>query len=652
MTVTKATTTLELRAAELQRQSDAAASKLNRTMTVLRYYGWVQIARRATSVIRRRLIPSQRIDSAPVAGVTLNPAELIQHLAHSIIEHRKNHPSHVQVDLESGHFVLLNHAVKLYDRNGFNNHMLLQQTHLWRFQFHYHEFLLTAVAAGQWLEVESFLNKWLNDFSVEQVRVKDDAWHPYCISRRIVAWVWLLYGAVGGKQPDRFSPELTQRLLIGIVQQCEHLSTNLERDLGGNHLLENVTALAIAGSVIGCEFSLRWRTIATSVLEQQLPRQILSHGEHFERSPIYHGHVLGNLLRVEACGLVADADALVNVVQPYLEPMLQHLAAITHPDGEVPLFADSVFAESPSVSELLSTAQLNGREIPDFSTSMDQHLGGYRILQNDQTFAICDFGDIAADNLPAHGHCDALNLEVSVEGQRWIIDSGNYNYSDDSMRHYCRSSIAHNVVTASDLNQATVWDKFRMGQRPSIESVQRGSDDDWQWAAASHDGYRQIGIDQMRRIVALSNTALACCDNAFSRGNRYTGTLAGYLHFHPDVAVALKQSDPANRVFTFEISRSGTLRYLTILAQNTKIEEGWFCPEFGRRLVSSVIRYDLNETADFLGWVLHEPRISCEIGNSQSEPLITMGGVSTFGWSFARSAPIQTTPPSDHHRSI
>ena len=630
---TSETTTLELRAAKVQQESDEAASKVSRTLDVLRHYNWLQIARRATNLLKARLTRSKRIHLAPVATVRIRSNERVELLAHLIIDHRANHSSHTQVDLGRGRFVLMNHAVDLYDNSVLQNQALNRQTHLWRFQFHYHEFLLPQIAAGQWVNTEIFLNKWLDDFAPEKDIAKADAWHPYCISRRVQVWIWLLLGSRETDRNHRFSPALFQRLKSSLVQQCEHLRENLELDLGGNHLLENVTALAIASSVIETDCSNRWEASAARILAKQLPLQILPHGEHFERTPVYHGHMLGNLLKIEVSADIKSE--LRTVVTSFIDPMLQHLGAIVHPDGEVPLFADSVFAEAPSTKELLAYAQLSGREVSNFynpENVVREAQGQYRVLRNDDAFVICDFGPIAADNLPAHGHCDALNLEVSIANSRWIVDSGNFNYSDDSMRHYCRSSMAHNVVTVNHQNQASVWGKFRMGKRPNVGPIQQGEDDCWQWASASHDGYQQLGVGRLVRIVALSNNAVACFDHCSIEGRELSRNWIGYVHFHPEINLALDHSDPENRKFEFTASKAGTLKRLTVLANKATIEQGWYCTEFGKRLVSPVIRYNLTDTEEFLGWVLHEERISCEIVGSTCKLLTKIDGFESFRW--------------------
>ena len=312
---------------------------------------------------------------------------------------------------------MLNESVSL--PNGFDSSLLNQKSHLWRFQFHYHEFLLTQAAHGNWSDISSFLDAWLTRYSPDKVKCSEDVWHPYCISRRLVAWIWLLNVA----QNDESSLDalIVQRMLDSAIQQANYLSKNLERDLDGNHLLENVTALAIASGTIGSADAKQWSKLAARVLAVELEKQVLPHGEHFELSPMYHCQILSNLLRMEIC--CRDDKPLLSVVSPKIEPMLNFLGSIVHPDGEIPLFADSGFHEAPSVREISAVAELTGRSLSSNSRSQPfESMGGYRIFRGQRLFAVCDFGPIAAPRLPAHGHCDVTNLEVSVEGKRWIVD--------------------------------------------------------------------------------------------------------------------------------------------------------------------------------------------------------------------------------------
>ena len=313
--------------------------------------------------------------------------------------------------------------------------------------------------------------------------------------------------------------------------------------------------------------------------------------------------------------------------------MYQFLNRILHPDGEIPLLSDSVFHEAPSVAEIRQCVELAGFEGAAKGCG-EQHVadivGSYRLYRTPRLSVIGDFGPVAATNLPAHGHCDLFGLEASVETQRWIVDSGNYNYSGDSMRAYCRSSIAHNVVAVDDQNQANVWSKFRMGNRPKILDLKHGSEANWVWSCGSHDGYRDSGIDKVQRVLATDGDTLACFDFGHSLNETNSKNLCGYLHFHPSLDVsAVALSDQP--VFQFALQLGGVRRVVTIAAESCSLQDGWYCPEFGRRERTTVIRY-LGQPNMIFGWVLHEIDNATHLVCDKSKLAITMSDQSRFIW--------------------
>ena len=609
---------IDQRALAIAQRSVGFKTKISRLSQLLRHYDSIQILRRGSNLLARKFQPGKRVGKIASNGGQLKENSLANSIADCIIKTLGNHPSHQQCDLSTGQFSMLNDSVSM--PNGFDPNVLNQKSHLWRFQFNYHEFLLTLVANGNWNDVNTFLKNWLVHYSPERVKYSDDAWHPYCISRRLVAWVWLLSSRSPSNKSD-LNSDLLSKMLDSSVQQANFLCQNLERDLGGNHLLENVTALAIASGTIDSVHAKQWSKIAADVLAVELPRQILLHGEHFELSPMYHCQILSNLLRIEAC--CQQNQALLDIVSPVIDPMLEFLSTILHPDGEIPLFGDSGFYEAPSVQELTSVARLTHRSLNLPAPKGDlTSLGGYRIFRSDTMFGICDFGSIAAPKLPAHGHCDATNLEISIEGNRWIVDSGNFNYDDDAMRHYCRSSIGHNVVTVNDENQANVWSKFRMGDRPKIFGHQQGVRDQWHWATVSHNGYRKIGVPKLSRLVAFQDRSAFCFDQAVS-SKPDKCDLIGYLHFHPNVTVT-REPDMPDEIVRFRLSHGSTVRNLMVYADGVSTEQGWYCSGFGYREIATIIRYT---RADFghLGWMLHDFRDTPEIQFSPESIQIRIG---------------------------
>ena len=379
------------------------STRLWRGREILKHYNKAQILRRLVNLVRGRLRSSDRVGLFESVDVEFVPCESLVALSQIVFRYRSDHPSHNECDLEDGLFKLLELKQPLFPAGRFDAELFQQQTHLWRFQFHYHEFLLNQITRGQQDRVSDFLLWWLDEFEPSSVLRRGDAWHPYCISRRVIAWIHLLARSAGSDLKDGVKEPLLQSL----AHQCDYLKSNLERDLGGNHLLENATALAIASLSLKTPQSSAWKSTAMAILEAELPKQVLASGEHFELSPMYHCHILGNLMRIRAAATGVDA-AWGDFLKPIIDSMLEFLKAILHPDGKIPLFADSGFYESPSAAEILDYANDQRPE-----ATLDSHItrGGYEIFRHRNLFVVCDFGPIAAAELPAHGHCDATTLE-------------------------------------------------------------------------------------------------------------------------------------------------------------------------------------------------------------------------------------------------
>jgi len=594
---------LEQIAWQISGQPASLGTKLKRAGEIFVHYDKAQIFRRLSNVVKAKLQPGATVGALSSVDATFVPCEKLQSLAEIVLGYRKDHSCHGRCDLDGGEFELMNCRVRLFDGEAFDVDSFQQQSQLWRFHFHYHDYLMQPIARGELASVAAFLPRWLKAFE------------PSSISRRIIAWV-LLESACRAQESHLVDGDAKKQLLNSLVAQCNYLEQNLEHDLGGNHLLENVTALALASQAVETADASSWRATAIRILKSELALQILESGEHYEVSPMYHCHVLGNLLRIKAACEGKDSE-LAAIVEPSIERMIEFLCAIVHPDGEIPLFADSGFHEAPSTAELFDCCDLLGYSLTEGFTSS---IGGYEIFRENGLFAICDFGNIAADNLPAHGHCDATNIVVSVEGQRWIVDSGNFNYENDPMRHYCRSSIGHNVVTVDNANQANVWLKFRMGRRPTIFDRKRGSDSGWSWASAAHDGYAPLGTKRLLRAVTCRESALAC----FDRASGGSGELIGYLHFHPDVSVTRDGSQDSQQ--RLKLVCGSVERMLTLASDRVEVLEGWYCPEFGQRHVGAVVRYATDISAGILGWVLHEPGNNPEFEFNENEARITMSG--------------------------
>lgn len=521
----------------------------------------------------------------------------------------------------------------------------------WRFQLHYHEYLLDLIAAGVASEKEKgpfcrktapsashnrvsppfsdrawdIVDQWIVGNTLGDPQLLADAWHPYCISRRLPVWILLWTTAPR-------SDTAAERTLSSAYQQASFLERHLERDLGGNHLLENLKALLMAGAFFKGVEAERWLRKAGRLMTREVRQQILPSGEHFERSPMYHCHVLGLLMDV-GNAIQEELPELAATCHDATGRMLEFLERIVHPDGEIPLLGDSCFGETALASKLLYHARRHrvSREVAavglfskgvmdgfgDRSCGNDnlprenvplskrnlqentaRRIGDYWTFRDDEDFLLFDAGLVAADHLPAHAHADLLGIEASIGGRRLFVDSGVFNYEGDEMRQYCRSTAAHNVVQIDGLDQCDMWSRFRMGYRGHPSRLKSGRQGNFDCASASHNAYRRCKVSRVSRWIACRcGGPWIFVDSAHGRGRH---RLDNRLHLHPHAQAKLADRD------TVEISIGEHVVHATFLSPGRlTIDRGWYCPQFGRRERSQVIRWSIQcETPAMCAWYL------------------------------------------------
>lgn len=513
----------------------------------------------------------------------------------------------------TGNVRLLNQSYELGWPIDWSTSVSPRPSHLWRFQLHYHEFLLDLIRDDkQWPLVWQSIEHWLLSNLLSDKRVLDDAWHPYCISRRIPVWLKLL--------ASDSSLEAERQLVImkSAFDQADNLAHNLETDLRGNHLLENYHALAMAGCYFIGTQPTRWLEIVKQGLAAELKTQILPSGEHFERSPMYHCVIVGNLLQLAIASRDID-EALYELVSGYARLMLKFLDGITMPDGEIPLLSDSCFAEAASVNLIQLWRNHLAWEVdtskPQNETNKNEiakTVGDYWIHRRANDMLLFDAGPVAAEQLPAHGHCDLLNVVGAVNGRRLIVDSGNSSYDLDNVRTYCRSSVAHNVLTIDDLDHCDVWSKFRMGFKGRPNGLEMGTVDSngrkFQWAKSSHDAYAPIDVANVTRVVASDQEEMLwiCLDHLSPDAQSAAHKLDGFLHFSPDVIPSISNSGELSVRFRCSDSKENKAQVYRVGflgVDNWELAKSWYCPQFGLKIDNYSVMYSAHSNrSTMLGW--------------------------------------------------
>jgi uncharacterized heparinase superfamily protein len=200
---------------------------------------------------------------------------------------------------------------------------------------------------------------------------------------------------------------------------------------------------------------------------------------------------------------------------------------------------------------------------------------GYSIHEGVDVYLIIDGGAISPDYLPSHAHADIFSYELSIMDKPFIVDAGVFEYETGEMREYVRSTRAHNTVCVDGKDQAECWGSFRVGRRYppyDVRFTKTGSRSQFQ---GSFDGYakligdqiihhRSITCDEERREIVVQ-------DLIEGRGEHL---LESCIHIHPDVEL----TSEGNRVF---LKRDAVQCVIEVEEQDVRIEDSWYCPEFG-----------------------------------------------------------------------
>ena len=462
---------------------------------------------------------------------------------------------------------------------------------LWQYNLHYFEWIW----ALDFEDAAAAASSWIKNHPLRKGAV---GWEPGPISQRLQNWLAYFWG--NHQRETEARPDFKDRLWRSVFMQAEWLSNHLETHILGNHLFDNGASLALAGSCFAGEEPQRWLETGVGILKKEIPEQILPDGMHFERSPSYHAGIIRSLLPLYNTG----ENFLQQLTAEPLSRMVKALRKLCHPDGEIALFNDSAFGIQKSPDEL--TREVSRLiDIEKDSTSADgawalPDAGYYGFRGGEASYVIFDAGPIGPDYLPGHAHGDIFSFELSLNGQRVIVDSGVFDYEIGKMREYCRSTRAHNTVEINNKDQCEFWSAFRVGRRARIRDVEWLPFADGFELSARHDGYQRLPGRPIhtRRAVWKAKGLLKVNDEIKSSKEL---TAISRLHLHPVCEV--EKSGDKTAIISFNQSRF----LVTWIGEGSfKVEDSLYCPEFGVKLPNRVLSFSFSGRNPTCGFIIEK----------------------------------------------
>jgi uncharacterized heparinase superfamily protein len=322
--------------------------------------------------------------------------------------------------------------------------------------------------------------------------------------------------------------------------QAENLFWNFEWHLRGNHIFENAKALVFAACYFDGAVSERWGARGWKILMQQMDEQILQDGGHMELSPMYHCMILEGLLDIWNllnAYRIEEGEAHRPKLFRVIKKMLRWIEIMTHPDGKIALFNDSVLNYASSPMELRDYARRVGITFEDdFDEDKSQPAivslkqSGFVKMSNDSFYALIDAGAIGPDYLPAHGHADALSIEVSVKKEQFLVNRGTHDYGEHPLRLLSRKTKSHNTVEVAGKDSSEVWSNFRVGARANVKITATTSIKNVHFFEAFHDGYKSLKPAVMHhRSIKLTDDAI-CIEDTIEQGLVHGSVIYFYVH--------------------------------------------------------------------------------------------------------------------------
>lgn len=247
-------------------------------------------------------------------------------------------------EILSHRFSFLNHAKQLPVIDWRKRYV----SHLWSYNLHYFDYVPDLARAHietgdpRFLSaLESLVTTWIDSTADGS----GDGWEPYPTSVRVVNWIhsFLLLEA-------QFTDSFRLSMSRSLYRQLSYLEKRLERHLLANYLQKNLYALFLGGLIFRGEKADRWRSKGGRMLWAEVEEQVLPDGGHVERSPMYHGLALRDLLEAIHYARAAGEPVPAEVVGR--ARAMASASGVTRGDPGIHLLNDSAQGVAPSCARV------------------------------------------------------------------------------------------------------------------------------------------------------------------------------------------------------------------------------------------------------------------------------------------------------------
>ena len=446
---------------------------------------------------------------------------------------------------------------------------------LWQYNQNYFDDL-NSEFSNDYLEEKIYLiNKWIETSK----KSNSVGWDPYPTSLRIVNWIkfQLIYGSLEEKE------------LKSLFVQLSWLEKNIEWHILGNHIFVNAKALIFGGLFFEGKNADNWLETGLSILSNEIDEQFKSDGMHFEKSFMYHGLLLEDLLDLVNIFQVYNFGKHKSKFENIASKAMKCLQQFCHPDGNIPFFNDATFGVSSSTESLLKYFYALGLKL-EKSCPKTLYLpeSGYVRSWNSDACLFCDIGDIGPDYIPSHAHADSLSFEISLFRNRLIVNSGISEYGNGPERLRQRGTKAHSTLSINQQNSSDVWGGFRVARRARAINCEIQDHGSQVKIKGGHNGYKNLFSDIIHhRTWELSKNSLNISDQISGKGKKI---IEINFHIHPSVSIRFINEKKVS--LTVPTGQESFLESLSVVSWT--LRKNTFHPGFNETVSSQLLQINCN----------------------------------------------------------
>lgn len=238
-------------------------------------------------------------------------------------------------------------------------------------------------------------------------------------------------------------------------------------------------------------------------------------------------------------------------------------------------------------------------ESPRTSVAVDAGLAVLRSgVGDEEVYCAFDAGPLGFLSIAAHGHADALSVELRVGGQPVLVDPGTFNYTTSlEWRNYFRSTAAHNTIELGGRNQSASGGPFLWMRHAKTELTGFGGLDmasSVAFVSGTHDGYAGAPFYARHdRRVSLARLISELTIDDLVNVPRPTD-MRLHFHFHPDVILTLREAEARatlvvnGRQVEIVISLPQALDWTVVRGSERPIL-GWYSPTYDVKIPTSCL---------------------------------------------------------------